>query len=287
MTQRDRYLLVIVGVLGAVAAFWFLALSPKMKTLDTAKQDLAKAEASLEQSRGQATQYAQARLQYPTAYAQVARLGKAVPSNTDETSLVYQLEKAADRAGVDFTNLVLDSTEGGAAAASAPAPAPAPAPAAESGAAPAAAGATATAGTGAGGDEVIGSVPADATLTAAVPSGSSTGAANLRVMHFTLDYEGSFFRLEDFLREIKRMTWSNRKNLTIGGRLVTIDAIDLDEGGEHVKLSATTYLLPAGQGLFAGATPTGPAQDGTQAAAAPAAPETQSTPPAATVGAVR
>jgi hypothetical protein len=271
-----------------VAAFWFLALQPKMKTLDTAKKDLAKAEASLEQSRAQATQYAQARIQFPTAYAQVARLGKAVPSNTDETSLVYQLEKAADRAGVDFTNLVLDSTEGGAAAASAPTPAPAPAaPAAgESGAQPAATGG-ATTGTGAGGDEVIGSVPADATLTAAVPSGSSTGAASLRVMHFTLDYEGSFFRLEDFLREIKRMTWSNKKNLTIGGRLVTIDAIDLDEGGRHVKLSATTYLLPAGQGLFAGATPTGPAQDGTQAAAAPTTPETQSTPPAATVGAAR
>jgi hypothetical protein len=102
-------------------------------------------------------------------------------------------------------------------------------------------------------------------------------------MHFTLDFRGSFTRLEDFLREIKRMTWSNRKQLTVAGRLVSVDAIEFDTDGRHIKINATTYLLPTGQSLFAGATPAGPAgtdQSGAQAASTPSTP---AAPPAATV----
>jgi hypothetical protein len=273
MTQRDRYLLVVVAVLGAVGVLWFLALSPKMKSLNDVKKDLATAQSSLQASRSQAAQYAQARLEFPTAYAQVARLGKAVPSNTDETSLVYQIEKAADRAGVSFSNLVLDTSGGGAAE-----PTTAPPATGAAGAQPAGQTAAPTAT-----PELLGSVPADATATATAPTGSSTGAASLRVMHFTLEFKGSFFRLEDFLREIKRMTWSKRKQLNVAGRLVSVDAIEFDSEGRHVKLNATTYLLPTGQGLFAGATPAGPAaadQGGAQAASTPSTP---AAPPAATV----
>jgi Type II secretion system (T2SS), protein M len=280
MTQRDRYILIGVAVLGVFAAFWMLALSPKMKALKDVKKDLAAAEASLQQSRTQAAQYAQARLEFPKAYAQVARLGKAVPTNTDQTSLIYQIEKAADRANVDFDSLVLDS-EGGAEE---PAPAAAAPPAGatgQSGAQPASGQAAAPVTT----PEVLGSVPANALATAAAPTGASTGAASLRVMHFTLDFRGSFLRLEDFLREIKRMTWSNRKQLTVAGRLVSVDSIEFDTDGRHVKMNATTYLLPTGQSLFVGATPAGPAgadQAGAQAASTPSTP---TAPPAATVSA--
>jgi hypothetical protein len=120
--------------------------------------------------------------------------------------------------------------------------------------------------------------------TASAPTGASTGTAGLRVMHFTLDFNGSFFRLEDFLREIKRMTWSRRKQLTLAGRLVSVDALEFDGSGRHVKISATTYLLPSGQGLFAGATPAGPA-DASQGAQAASTPSTPAAPPAATVNA--
>jgi hypothetical protein len=283
VTQRDRYLLIVAAVLGVVGMFWFLALSPKMKTLKDVNKDLATAQSSLQQSRTQAAQYAQARLEFPNAYAQVTRLGKAVPANTDETSLVYQLEKAADRANVTFSGFVLDSEGGTEETAPPAAPAAPAAPATGATGATGAPAATVQPAAPTAAPELLGSVPADATATAAAPTGSSTGSASLRVMHFTLDYHGSFLRLEDFLREIKRMTWSNRKQLTVGGRLVSVDSVEFDTEGRHVKLSATTYLLPTGQGLFAGATPAGPAagdQGGAQAASTPATP---AAPPAATV----
>jgi hypothetical protein len=257
-----------------------LALSPRMKTLNDAKKDLSTAQASLQQARTQAAQYAQARLEFPKAYARVARLGKAVPANTDQTSLIYQIEKAADRAGVDFDSLVL-SSEGGGGEATPAAPAPTTGTTGESGAQPASVQPAAPTAA----PELLGSVPADALATATAPTGSSTGAASLRVMHFTLDFRGSFLRLEDFLREIKRMTWSNRKQLTVAGRLVSVDAIEFDTLGRHVKLNATTYLLATGQSLFAGATPAGPAGADQAGAQAASTPPTSTAPPAATVGA--
>jgi len=268
MSARDRTILTGVAVLAVVAAFWILALQPKLGSLSDAKKELSTAKVSLETARAEAAESARARLDFPQAYAQLARLGKSVPANTDQTSLVYQLEKAADRAGVKFVGLTLAASGGGA-------PAPAPVAGEGAGAQPASSH-----------QELIGSVPADAVATAASPAGSTTGPAGLRVMHFTLDFEGSFFNLADFLREAKRMTWSRHKKLSISGRLVGIDSITLDTGGRHVQLNATTYLLPSGEGVFAGATPAGPATPGaSQAASAPATPATPTAPPSATVGA--
>ena len=93
----------------------------------------------------------------------------------------------------------------------------------------------------------------------------------MRVMHFTFEFEGKFFRLEDLLRSIKRLTWTREGDLLIAGRLVTIDGITFDSEGNKVSMAATAYVLPASQGLFAGATPAGPAVAGAtpQAASAP------------------
>ena len=48
----------------------------------------------------------------------------------------------------------------------------------------------------------------------------------------------------------------------IAGRLVTIDGITFDSDGNKVSMAATAYVMPASQGLFAGATPAGPAVTG-------------------------
>ena len=121
------------------------------------------------------------------------------------------------------------------------------------------------------GPEALGSVPANALATASAPTGASAGAASMRVMHFTFEFEGKFFRLEDLLRDIKRLTWTREGDLLIAGRLVTIDGITFDSEGNKVSMAATAYVLPASQGLFAGATPAGPAVTGVtpQAASAP------------------
>jgi type II secretion system (T2SS) protein M len=268
VSTRDRYLLSVVGGLAAVVALWMVAFSPKLNELKQARKDVDSAKTSYETARQEAQQFAQARLDFPKAYAEMARLGKAVPTHIDEASLVYQLDRAADRAGVKFEVLTLSSDNAAAqGAASAPAP-PAPTPGAQAGNQPAAAPTTPT-----GPDpQTLGSVPANALAAASAPTGATAGAASMRVMHFSFEFTGKFFRLEDFLRGIKRLTWTREGDLMIAGRLMTIDGITFDSDGNKVGMSATAYVLPASQGLFDGATPGGPALTGAtpQAASAPA-----------------
>ena len=257
MSKRDQYLLGVVGVLAAVAGLWLLVFSPKLKDLEQASKDVDSAKTTYETARQEAQQFAQARLDFPKAYAEMARLGKSVPTHIDEASLVYQLDRAADRAGVKFDSLTLEAADAAAqGAASAPAP-PAPTPSGQAGnqaaSTPAAPGSD---------PQVLGSVPANALATAAAPTGASTGAAEMRVMHFSFEFKGRFFRLEDILRGIKRLTWTREGDLMIAGRLLTVDGITFDSDGNKVVMAATAYVLPTSQGLFAGATPGGPAVTG-------------------------
>jgi hypothetical protein len=256
MKQRDQYLLAGVSALVAVAAFWILALHPKLNDLSSSKQDLAKAQSDYASARQEAVEFAQARLRFPRSYTTMAKLGKAVPANTDQASLVFQLDQAADAAGVRFVSVNLGSSTSSTAASASDA-------ASQS-------------------EDVLGSVPAEAAATATAPAGATTGDANLRVMHYDLKFNGDFFRLEDLVRNVKRLAWTRSSDLQISGRLLTVDAITFDSNGKKVSMSVTAYLLPATEGLFAGATPQGPAN-----AAAPGAVTTASsgaaTPPAAVV----
>jgi hypothetical protein len=261
MRERDRYLLAGVGVLVALAAVWMLAISPKLKDLSAAKKDVAKAQSDYATARQEAEQFAQARLQFPRSYTTMARLGKAVPSNTDQESLVFQLNQAAEAAHVRFGSVSLTATQSSASSS-------------ESGES-----------TPQSSEDTVGSeavVPADATATAGAPAGATTGSANLRVMHYELRFNGDFFRLEDLVRNVKRLAWTRGSDLQVSGRLLTVDSITFDSEGKKVSMSVTAYLLPAGQGLFAGATPQGPPNAAAPTPAASASSGT-ATPPTAAV----
>jgi Tfp pilus assembly protein PilO len=118
MRQRDQYLIGGVSVLLVLAAFWILALHPKLKDLSSAKKDVTKAQSDYATARQEALDFAQARLQFPRSYATMAKLGKAVPVNTDQASLVFQINQAANAAGVRFQSLNLSSTTSSSASAS-------------------------------------------------------------------------------------------------------------------------------------------------------------------------
>ena len=90
-------------------------------------------------------------------------------------------------------------------------------------------------------------------------------------MPFTFIFDGSFFSMEKFLRNVDGFTRVRGKQLSVSGRLLSIDGFSLTasrSGFPRVKatLAATAYLLPADEGLTAGATPAGP----TPAAGTPA-----------------
>jgi Tfp pilus assembly protein PilO len=120
MSRRDRALLGVVALLAVLAAFWFVALSPKRAEVGRLDGELARAEQELAAATADSAQAERARADYARDYAAVARLGKAVPADDDVASLVYQLEMGARRSRVDLRAIKVEPAAA-AAAPSAPA----------------------------------------------------------------------------------------------------------------------------------------------------------------------
>ncbi|MGH2979582.1 MAG: hypothetical protein ACRDLQ_08090, partial [Solirubrobacterales bacterium] len=107
MTRRDTYIVMVAAVLGALGAFWFLALSPKREKLSAIDKDLAEARQTLDQAEQDKARFARDQIAFPRLYASLGRLGKAVPANQDVPSLLVQLNHAAARANVNFHSVEL------------------------------------------------------------------------------------------------------------------------------------------------------------------------------------
>ena len=250
MTQRDRIVVSVIAALALLAGFWFLALAPKRKTANDLGTKLSAAQQQIDTARSAAAGYRAAKASYRSDYATVARLGKAVPSDDDVPSLVYQLESAAKRTDVDFRAVKLTAT-------------------ASSAGAPPVAATTTTSTPGA---------PATQAATATLPPGASVGSAGFPTMPFSFTFEGNFFHLSTFFDRLQRFIVAKRKTLLVSGRLLTVDAISLSSADAFPRMqatvSATAYLLPADQGLTDGASTESPTGTGTTTT--PTAPTTPS-----------
>ena len=247
MTARDRIVLLVVGGLAVVGAFWMLVLSPKRKEATDLNGQIATVQQRLQTAQSNAAAAQGAKDRYDTDYATVARLGKAVPVEDDVPSLVYQLESTAHDHHVDFRKIDINSS-GGAGAPVATTPATAAA-------------------------SVNGTTPASSTsaVPSALPPGAIVGSAGFPTMPFTFDFQGSFFDMQHFLHSIDGLTKVQGKTIQVKGRLLTVDGFDLKAGPKgfpdvDATIAATAYLLPADEGLTAGATPTGPSTGDTTVA---------------------
>lgn len=249
MKARDRLVVMVVGALALLVAGWMLVVSPERKQAATLDGQVAQARSTLSSAQSQVSAARAAQAQYPAAYASVVRLGKAIPPGNDVASLVYQLAQASNSKSVDFSSI-------------------------------AAGGSSSTSGS---------------TPSASGP-GSTVSPAGFTVMPFTFKFTGSFFALYHLLNRLDGFTLqTNNGNVQVSGRLLTIDGANLavgngGAGGSAGQLSgtitATAYVLPAQQGLTAGATPAAPAgapatsppANGSPSAPAPAAAVARVTP---------
>ncbi len=249
-----------------------LVLKPKRDEAAKLSSQVEAAQTRVDNARTAVATGQRARETYAANYATVARLGKAVPTDDDIPSLVFQLDSTAEATGVDFRSVKLESGGGNAAQAATQTAAAAAAsnsdqasrdkdkegdeekdaPASGTPAAPA---------------------PATQTATAALPPGAVVGPAGLSKMPFSFAFEGSFFKLSTFLTRIERYIKPRAGEVDVRGRLLLVDGIALtaaQDGFPNMKASivASAYLLPVSQGLFDGATPQGPSA----AATAPSQP---------------
>lgn len=238
--------LTVIGVLALVAlavVFWMAALSPKREEVASLGEQVETVEASLAQHRVEIAAGERARQAFSDEYRRLVVLGKAVPGDDDTASLLVQVNHVADQAGVRFSNLALSSDGGGEAEAAAPPPA-----------------------SGAGGLPVSPTEAAAATM----PLGATVGPAGLAVMPYTLTFDGSFFKIADFIKGLDAAVATQNEEVAVDGRLLTVNGFSLQAAPKaefpalQANFSVTAYLTPPGEGVTGGASPESP--DVTEAA---------------------
>lgn len=230
MTTRDRLMIVGMLTLAIIAAGYLMVVSPERKQAAKISGEVSSARQALQSAEAQAAEASSARTRYATAYASLVSLGPAVPASGETPSLVYALASATHERNVEFESI--------------------------------------TSGSGPGG-----SAPG-----AASSSAGSTGAASTTFSQepFSFVFTGSFVDLYKLIDQLEGFTNQTRSaTLQVNGRLLTIDGIQLAAGAPSsaavsgskpgskeelkVTVTATAYVLPAGQTPLGGASPAGPA----------------------------
>jgi Tfp pilus assembly protein PilO len=311
LSDRDRKLALVIIPIVLLVAYWFLLLAPKREASATASKDLSEQTQRLEQARTAANTAKQAKTNFAADYAEIVRLGKAIPAGVDMPSLVVQLDRAAAGTGIRFTRVATGERDP-AAAAPAPAPAPSGSGSGSSSTPVQAGGQTAQSAPG-GAVEAANNTSAQQSQQAqaasqsgvassdtqtstssgsGLPIGGGVGAPGaptagaapaLDTVPLELEFVGNFFNLSDFFHDIKRFVHVANRNVVVSGRLVTIEGVKFSSDPElfpriKAEVTATVYLSPKVQGATAGATAAGPAP-ATGATPTPASTTTPSTTP--------
>ena len=244
--------LVAMLVVAALAiAFWVTLLSPKREEAARLGDQIEQVEASLGGHRAEIAEGEEARRGFSRDYQKLVVLGKAVPGDSETASLLVQVSSIAEHTGVEFQAIELSSSGGEGEATAAPASSP-------------------------------GAAPVSATEAAAslLPLGASLGSGGLAAMPYTLTFNGSFFKVADFIKEIDAMVKTHNEQVRVDGRLLTIDGFSLAAGPSGfpsltATFGVTSYVTPPASqstGLDA------PSAGASEPAATPAAAQLGGTP---------
>jgi Tfp pilus assembly protein PilO len=269
-----------LAVIGLVVGFWLVLISPKRQEAASLKVDIDQLHSSLEQAQQEATAGQEAQKSFPVDYRRLVVLGKAVPQDGEQASLLVQLQTLADRSDVRFQSIDL-SQSGGSVPASSSSSTPSTSTSTGSTATPTSStppssGASSSSSSASSASTSSSSAPAPEPTAAAteasaasLPIGASVGPAGLPVMPYDLKFTGNYFQIADFLKRVDGLVHTRGGQVDVRGRLLTVDAFSLqpvqsETGGAGsvptltAGLAVTTYLTPSDQGITAGATPTGP-----------------------------
>jgi type II secretory pathway pseudopilin PulG len=257
MSNRDRILIGVLAGLVAIGGFWFLALKPKRAESTAAQQRAAAAQTQLQAATDALATATDAKASFETDYATIAKLGKAVPDDDDSASLVFQIETAARKAGIDFRSLTVGGT--GVPAATTTTTTPADTSKSSSSKTPTPAASVAGTATG-------------------LPPGVVAGSNGMNQLPFTFVFDGDYFNLTKLLDLLRSFTTTKDDTVTVRGRLMTIQGVNLDQsrnGFPDVKatVSASAYLSSTPITLPGGAVTPTPSSGTTPAT--PTAPPTQ------------
>lgn len=249
MSASNRLIVAILLVGALAVAFWMALLGPKREQADALGAQVENLQVSLSEAEARVEAAEYARERFPADYRQLVVLGQAVPAGDESASLLVELDAVSAGSEIEFETIKLS----GNGETSEPVAAPA------AGAAP-----TSSSSDG-------GSVPAAATVppteatAALLPLGASIGPAGLGVTPYTLSFSGRFFEVADFIDGIDSLVHTGVETVAVDGRLITLDGFALSAdpvlGFPYLtaNFNVTTYVVPPGEGIAAGATPAAPA----------------------------
>ena len=227
--ESAKTALAVVFVIAIAAAFWLILLAPKRDKANELKDQAATLSTELESAQAQANEALAAKKDFAVDYAQLVQLGKAVPSDAATPSLLVELEALGIGSRTSFKSISLGTGESSG-----------------------------------GGEEATSEGTESQSLP---PLGATTGPSGLLAMPYSLEFEGGFFEIADFIQRLDSLVKTRNGAVDARGRLVTVDSFELAPGAEGeggsstltAHLSVSTYVTPPGQGLTAGATSAGPA----------------------------
>lgn len=239
MTGRDRMVLIGVIVVVLLGAGWMLGVSPERQKAAQLDTQVAEAQAQLASAESKVSSARAAQSQYSTAYASLVSLGKAVPPSDEVPALIEELANASDRKRVDFSSIASSSSGSSGTSTSAAA--------------------------------------------------ATTAAAGFTDLPFSFTFEGSYFDLEHLFSQLTDFaTLSSSGDLQVNGRLLTIQSVKLapvsgsepgkDTGQLNGTITATAYVLPAGQGVTGATGTASPTSAGVSPAASTATPSSPTSP---------
>lgn len=287
MSNRDRILIGVMACLVAVAGFWFVALKPKRAEATAAAARVAEAQTKLDTANQALASATSARASFETDYATAARLGKAVPDDDDAASLVFQLESVARKAGIDFRSLTVGGASSGPTTTTTPAQ---PSSSSSSSSKSSSGTSTTPSATPSATPSTTG-----ATGSTGLPPGVVAGSNGMNNLPFTFVFDGDYFSLSKLLDLMRSFTTTNGDTVTVRGRLMTVESVNLQEGRNgfpdvKATVTATAYLAAQPISLPGGATapsPTGGTTPSTTTAPSNQAAGGKTSLPTATAGVVR
>jgi len=305
LSDRDRKIAIVLGPLVLLIGFWFLVFSPKRAEVTKADAALVKAEQSRDTALAELSRLSTSKQSFANDYAQLVRLGKAVPNAVDMPSVIVQLDAAARGSDIRLGRIAVVEAEAGAEAAAAPSTAAPAAPGGGDAAAPAAAGgadaqsapgstaenaaesvnkssaATDTSTQKSEGGLSVGGGAGGAAAAPAAPAGQCP--AGLECVPLEFEFTGGFFDLASFFHQLKRFVHVKNNSVNVRGRLLTIESLTFaTETFPKItaEVKATAYLSAEAE-TVAGAAPA-PGQPAPAAPASASSPTSAPAPPVAT-----
>lgn len=265
MKSSDRTILIVLPLIALAIGFYLLVLAPKQREAGELQDKADSLSAEIQTSETAISTAEAARSSFAKNYADMVKLGTAVPEDDDQATLIHDLDAMGTDNDLDFQSFAVSEDAAGATT-SAPAP---PASGTDSSS-------TSTDSTTTETSTTTTSAPTEASA-ATLPLGATVGPAGLPVTPYTLTYHGGFFDMAGLFSDLDNRVKVNDSGTDpiAHGRLMTVDGFAMSadpvKGFPSVaaEIAVTTYMVPADQGMAAGATPAGPAPVGSPDAPVP------------------